>query len=336
MKSPFVNSVKAFALVALGLAIAAMGIYVADADDAPGAAVFGMLLMVVGVVLGVRAARNRLPTWAARTSLTIGVLVAAFAAFLTHAVVVTAPLFPQSQAVPSTVDLAPSPQHRAAVQRARELVRSAVLEQNLPGVSVAVGAGGTVVWAEGFGWRDVDTRTPVRPDTRFNIGTAASAVGAATERLGLTNTGAEAAKEWSPEAIGEEGEDFPPLTLLRHVIWQPLGLMPAEYPLPGHRATFYVPRSDGNPGRGRRLMYMRDLACCANGMAYYSTPSDLVRFALATYPGNVNGELAGGMVMSLMADPDSGVVVAVTSNIAHANTALLAQRVADAFAPQTP
>jgi hypothetical protein len=46
-------------IFALGLAIAAMGIYVADADDAPGAAVIGMLLMAVGVVLGVRASRNR-------------------------------------------------------------------------------------------------------------------------------------------------------------------------------------------------------------------------------------------------------------------------------------
>jgi len=27
-------------------------------------------------------------------------------------------------------------------------------------------------------------------------------------------------------------------------------------------------------------MYMRDLACCANRMAFYPTPSDLVRFAL--------------------------------------------------------
>ena len=336
MKTTVMNPVKAFTLIALGLAIAAMGIYVADADDAPGAAVIGMLLMVVGVVLGVRAARNRLPMWAARTALAVGVVVAAFAAFLTHGVVVTAPLFPQSQEVPSVVDSAPSPQYAAAVERARELVRAAVLEQNLPGVSVAVGAGGTVVWAEGFGWRDVVTRTPVTPDTRFNIGTAASAVTAAVAPLGLTNTGADAAKEWSPEAIGEEGEDFPPLTLLRHVIWQPLGLMPAEYPLPGDRATFYVPRSDDNdPGRGRRLMYMRDLACCANGMAFYSTPSDLVRFALATNPGSVNGELAGGMVMSLMTGRDSGIVIAVTSNMAHANTSSLALRVGDAFAEQT-
>ena len=98
-----------------------------------------MLLMAVGVVLGVRAARNRLPMWAAAGG-------AAFAAFLTHGVVVTAPLFAQSQEVPSVVDSAPSPQYTAAIERARELVRSAVLEQNLPGVSVAVGAGGTVVF----------------------------------------------------------------------------------------------------------------------------------------------------------------------------------------------
>jgi hypothetical protein len=335
MTTAVMNPVKAFTLIALGLAIAAMGIYVADADDAPGAAVIGILLMVAGVVLGVRAARNQLPRWAARTALAIGVVVAAFAAFQTHAVGVTAALFPQSQ-VPSVVDSAPSPQYTAAVERARELVRSAVLEQNLPGVSVAVGAGGTVVWAEGFGWRDVVTRTPVTPATRFNIGTAASAVTAAVAPLGLTNTGADAAKEWSPEAIGEEGEDFPPLTILRHVIWQPLGLMPAEYPLPGERATFYVPRSEDNdPRRGRRLMYMRDLACCANGMAFYSTPSDLVRFALATNAGSVNGELAGGMVMSLITGRDSGIVIAVTSNIAHANTSSLALRVGVAFAEQT-
>jgi CubicO group peptidase (beta-lactamase class C family) len=281
----------------------------------------------------------------ARTALAAGLVVAGFAAFLTHRVVVTAALFPQSQEVPSVVGPAPSAQYAAAVERARGLVRAAVLEQNLPGVSVAVGTGlrsgalakegGAVVWAEGFGWRDVGTRTPVTPNTRFNIGTAASAVIPAVAPLGLANTGVDAAKEWSPEAIGEEGEDFPPLTFLRHVIWQPLGLMAAEYPLPGDRATFYVPRSDDNPLSGRRLMYMRDLACCANKMAFYSTPSDLVRFALATKPGSINGELAGGMVMSLITTRDSGIVIAVTSNMAHANTSSLAVQVGDAFAEQT-
>ena len=82
-------------------------------------------------------------------------------------------------------------------------------------------------------------------------------------------------------------------------------------------------------------MYMRDLACCANGMAFYSTPSDLARFALATNPGSLNGELAGGTVMSLITKHDSGIVIAVTSNMAHANTPTLAARVGDAFAEQT-
>ena len=341
MTPPVMRPARAFTLVALGLAIAAMGIYVADADGAPGAAVIGMLLMSVGVVLGVKAARNRLPTWAARTAIAVGFVAAAFAAFRIHGLAVSAPLFPGPQDVPSAVGASPSPPYAAAVERAREVVRAALLEQNLPGVSVAVGADGTLVWAEGFGWRDIMTRTPVTPDTRFNIGTAASAVIPAVAPLGLTSTGADAAREWSPEAIGEEGEDFPPLALLRHVIWQPLGLMPPEYPLPGGRATFYVPATQWkgfttDPRRGRRLMYMRDLACCADGMAFSSTPSDLVRFALATNPGSVNGELAGGMVMSLLTGRDGGIVVAVTSNIAHANSSALAQRVGDAFAGRTP
>jgi CubicO group peptidase (beta-lactamase class C family) len=244
----------------------------------------------------------------------------------------TGPLFAQPQEVPSVIDSAPPPQYAAAVERARELVRAAVLEENLPGVSVAVGAGGTIVWAEGFGWRDVETRTPVTPNTRFNIGTGASVVTAATvARLGLTSTGAESAVEWSPEQIGEPGEDFPPLTFMRHNIWQPLGLAPAEYPLPDDRATFYVPRFDDNPLRGRRLMYMRDLACCAGTMASYSTASDLVRVGLAN-GGSINGELAGGMVMSLMTLPDSDIVVAVLSNIAYANTSALGLKIGDAFA----
>src|SRR5262245_58681232 len=127
MTSTVMNNAKAATLIALALAVGAMGIYVANADDAPGAAVIGMLLMVAGVVLGVRAARNRLHAWAARTALAVGVLIAAFAAFLTHAVAVIGPLFAQPQDVPSVIDSAPSQQYAAAIERARELVRAAIL-----------------------------------------------------------------------------------------------------------------------------------------------------------------------------------------------------------------
>jgi hypothetical protein len=82
-------------------------------------------------------------------------------------------------------------------------------------------------------------------------------------------------------------------------------------------------------------MYMRDLACCANGKAFYSTPSDLVRVTQATNPGSVDGKLAGGMVMS-MTGRAGGLAVAVTSNMAHAKTSALVLRVGDAFAERTP
>jgi hypothetical protein len=48
---------------------------------------------------------------------------------------------------------------------------------------------------------------------------------------------------------------------------------------------------------------------------------------------SVNGDLAGGMVTSLLTLPDSGVVVAVMSNIAHANTPEIAKTVGELFEP---
>ena len=38
------------------------------------------------------------------------------------------------------------------------------------GLSVAVAVNGGIVWAESFGWADVDGRTPVTPLTRFRLG----------------------------------------------------------------------------------------------------------------------------------------------------------------------
>ena len=265
--------------------------------------------------------------------LVVAIPVAAFAAFLMQATASAAPLFGQSADVPSVVAAGPSPRWVGPVDRARQIVRAAIAEQNLPGVSVAVGANGGIVWAEAFGWRDVATQAPVTPSTRFNIGTAARAIavnGAVPQ--GMTNSGTESAAEWSPEHIGEPEEDWPGFTLIRDVILRPIGIARPQ-PLPGDRATFYVPRSDDSPRRGRRLMHMRDLACCAGRLAFYSTPADLVRFGLAN-GGRVDGQLAGGMVMSLTTIPYRGIVIAVTSNVAHAATSNLALRIGQAFTEQ--
>ena len=59
MKSPVANSVVALSLVVLGVAVAAAGIYVGETDDAPGAALMGILLMIVALVFGVRIYRRK-------------------------------------------------------------------------------------------------------------------------------------------------------------------------------------------------------------------------------------------------------------------------------------
>jgi hypothetical protein len=334
------DSVKALARITLGPTVAAIGMYVAHAGDRPGAAVLGFLLMVVAVLFGMRAAGNRLPIRARRAAVAVGVAVAASAAFLIHGATIAAPLFAQPPDVPSASESAPLPQWTAAVDRARRIVGAAIVGQNLPGVSIAVGVGADIVWAEGFGWRDVVTKTPVTPRTRFNIGTAAAVIAtAAIASRGMTDTGTDSAAEWSPQHIGEPEEDFPGFTAIHELILRPMGVSASPQPLPGDRATFYVPTTfwrgvTADPRVGRRLMYMRDLACCAGGMAFYSTPTDLVRFALATNADSVNGELANGRVMSLITRRDHRLVVAVASNIAHADTAALALHVADVFAEQ--
>jgi serine beta-lactamase-like protein LACTB, mitochondrial len=46
-----------------------------------------------------------------------------------------------------------------------------------------VGVGGEIVWAEGFGWADLDKRTPIEPGTRFRIGNASIALTSAAVGL---------------------------------------------------------------------------------------------------------------------------------------------------------
>jgi hypothetical protein len=59
VKTPVKNLVLAFAFISLGVALAAGGIYVGETDDAPGAALLGLLLMAGLVVLGVKTARKK-------------------------------------------------------------------------------------------------------------------------------------------------------------------------------------------------------------------------------------------------------------------------------------
>jgi serine beta-lactamase-like protein LACTB, mitochondrial len=115
-----------------------------------------------------------LRTRAARIVLTLAVVLVVIAAVAMYIRARPTPLHPQPQSAPSVTQSEPSPQWAEAVGRTRQIMRTGLAEQNLPGLSVAVGVGGDVVWAEGFGWADLDDHVPVTPETRFRIGTAST------------------------------------------------------------------------------------------------------------------------------------------------------------------
>lgn len=131
-------------------------------------------------------------TWLAALGLAVGVLFAAGLGLYSFLNTMATPLHPNPLDVPSVTRATPSPEWAGAVEQARQLARASLVEQNLPGLSVAVGAGGDIAWAEGFGWADIEKRVRVTPDTRFRIGHASKALTSAgvgllleTDRLHL-------------------------------------------------------------------------------------------------------------------------------------------------------
>lgn len=70
-----------------------------------------------------------------------------------------------------------------AIERTRAFANTLRDSAGLPGLSIAVGIEGRVVFAEGFGWADVENRVPVTPLTRMRIGSVSKPVTAAA--LGL-------------------------------------------------------------------------------------------------------------------------------------------------------
>lgn len=117
----------------------------------------------------------RTETWLIALALTIGVVIVGVGALVTM-VSTNTPLHPNADAVTSATFAPPSPQWTSAVEQGRQLVRSALAEQNVPGGSVAVGVAGEIVWAEGFGWADLESRSAVDPGTRFRIGHVSKAL----------------------------------------------------------------------------------------------------------------------------------------------------------------
>ena len=304
---------------------------------------------------------NRIETWLAVIVLGVGVIILSVGGLWVYMSATATPLHPDPSRVPSATRSDPSPQFTEAVERGRHIMRSSLAEQNLPGLSVAVGIKGELAWAEGFGWANVEKRTPVAPETRFRIGNASivltsAAAGVLIEqgRLKLDDeiqiyVPEYPKKEW-PVTVrqvmghvagvrtdgGDEGPLFsqhcerpldsvqliakypllfepgtqyrfssfgwivmsaaieaaakePFLTFMQKQIFEPLRMddtMPdaSIQPIPD-QATSYFPKFAGDPRYGNDLMRDLDYTCYAGGSAFLSTPSDLVRFAMAVNGG---------------------------------------------------
>ncbi len=66
-----------------------------------------------------------------------------------------------------------------AIQDAKRILESLREMQGIPGLSVAVGLGGRIVFSEGFGGSDLEHRVAVGVETRFRIGSVSKALTAA-------------------------------------------------------------------------------------------------------------------------------------------------------------
>ena len=90
-------------------------------------------------------------------------------------------------ALPAETLAPPAARYAAAADQIRQHARDLIVDENLPGVSIAVAVDGELAWAEALGWSDLDERVPLTPRTRFRIGgvsqtLTAAAVGLLLER----------------------------------------------------------------------------------------------------------------------------------------------------------
>ena len=122
-------------------------------------------------------------TWLTRIVVLLALPVTAILGLYVYTIATATPLHPSPQDVPSVLGATPGRQWVDAVEQGRQVVRAALIKQNLPGLSVAVGAGGDIAWSEGFGWADLEKRLPVAPHVKFRIGTASTALTSAAVGL---------------------------------------------------------------------------------------------------------------------------------------------------------
>lgn len=127
--------------------------------------------------------KSRTGTWIAVIVVAVGLPLVVVPGLWVYMSATATRLHPNPGEVPSVMRAATLSKWSGAAEQGRQIVRARLSEKNLPGLSVAVGMGSDIVWAEGFGFADIEKRLPVTPNHRFRIGTASTVLTSAAAGL---------------------------------------------------------------------------------------------------------------------------------------------------------
>jgi len=116
--------------------------------------------------------KSRMPTWFSLILLGVGLLAVGIPGIFVYMRVTAKKVHPDTQEIPSVMKSPPLTKWAGAAEQARRIVRTSISENNLAGLSIAVGIDGDIVWTEGFGFADIENGSPVTPSHRFRTGTA--------------------------------------------------------------------------------------------------------------------------------------------------------------------
>ena len=116
--------------------------------------------------------RSRIPTWVSLVLLGVGLLAVGIPGLWVYMSITATKVHPDSGNIPSLMNSRSLPKWAGAAEQSRQIVRASMSQNNLAGLSVAVGIDGGIVWAEGLGFADIESRLPVTPNQRFRTGTA--------------------------------------------------------------------------------------------------------------------------------------------------------------------
>src|SRR3954447_19622600 len=103
--------------------------------------------------------KSRIPTLGSLILLGVGLLGVGIPGLWVYMSVTAKKVHPDSRNIPSARNSPPLPKWAGAAERAGQIARTVMAENNLAGLSIAAGVDGEIVWAEGFGLANTEKKS---------------------------------------------------------------------------------------------------------------------------------------------------------------------------------